>query len=147
MASNGAEKKRPSTKSKRAAVPFDWTTEAIEKISIAPPEAPVKLANTSLESIIERVEIKKREAAVRNAQIQKKLAKRTVLKPVVAQDDLKDRDWADRCDAMNNYFRSATPRLSSCLDMLAVTFARDVIAFYYDQKILPQSLVCFEQPL
>ena len=104
MASTG-EKKRPTAKSKKAAVPFDWTTEAIEKISVAPPVAAVKLANTSLESIIERVEMRKKEAAVREKQTKKRLAKVVVPKPVVPYDQLKGLEWGDRCGAINNYFR------------------------------------------
>lgn len=63
------DKNKTVTKPKRKPVPFEWTSDSIEKISIVPPTAPVKLANTDLESIISRVTERKKENAARVAKL------------------------------------------------------------------------------
>ena len=59
--------KKVVVKAKRKSVAFDWTTDSIEKASLLPPVAPIKLANTDLESIIARVTERKKEQALRES--------------------------------------------------------------------------------
>ena len=105
------EKKKGSTgtnvaKSRKSTVPFEWSSADIEKISVAPPVAPVKYENTSLESIIERVNERKKEKAARKIQTKKRLAKLKTPKPVVPFDNLIDKvELEEKVEALNVYFR------------------------------------------
>ena len=98
--------KKYSSSAKNAMVPFDWTTDAIEKISVSPPVAPhVKFANTSLESIIARVGQRKKEEIERIKKYEKRVSKLIVRKPTISTNGLKDLDFTDQSDALNEYFR------------------------------------------
>ena len=105
-----SEKKKGSganlLKSRKSTVPFDWSSADIEKISVAPPVAPVKYENTSLESIIERVNERKKENAAREIQTKKRLAKLKTPKPIVPLDILIGKvDIEEQVDVLNSYFR------------------------------------------
>ena len=94
------------TKSRKTTVPFEWSSADIEKISVAPPVAPVKYENTSLESIIERVNERKKETAAREIQTKKRLAKLKAPKPAMPFDSLIGKvDFKEQVDALNSYFR------------------------------------------
>ena len=107
-----SEKKKGATgtnmtkTTRKATVPFEWSSADIEQISVAPPIAPVKYANTSLESIIERVNERKKEKTAREIQTKKRLAKLKTPKPVIPFDSLVGKiDLCEKVEALNSYFR------------------------------------------